>query len=40
MTSYVLVGGIKGWANAGEEYTNLMNEYDAKVWMAEEKTKQ
>ncbi|GKZ26389.1 hypothetical protein AbraIFM66951_003151 [Aspergillus brasiliensis] len=32
LTSLVLEGGIKGWAAAGKEYTDLMDEYDASVW--------
>ncbi|KAF7591035.1 hypothetical protein BBP40_002053 [Aspergillus hancockii] len=30
--SLVLEGGIKGWAAAGKEYTELMDEYDESVW--------
>lgn len=30
--SLVLTGGIKGWAAAGEEYTSLMDGYDAVHW--------
>ncbi|KAJ5929547.1 Rhodanese-like protein [Penicillium verhagenii] len=32
MESLVLEGGIKGWAAAGDEYTRLMDEYDASKW--------
>ncbi|KAJ5157487.1 Rhodanese-like domain-containing protein [Penicillium canariense] len=32
MQSLILEGGIKGWAAAGPEYTELMDEYDASVW--------
>lgn len=32
MQSLVLVDGIKGWSNAGEEYVRLMDEYQEKVW--------
>lgn len=32
MQSLTLVGGIKGWSNAGEEYVQLMDEYQEKVW--------
>ncbi|KAH6634714.1 Rhodanese-like domain-containing protein [Chaetomium sp. MPI-SDFR-AT-0129] len=32
MQSLVLVGGIKGWALAGPEYTEWMDGYDAEVW--------
>jgi arsenical-resistance protein 2 len=32
MQSLVLAEGIKGWAGAGAEYTELMLEYDGKVW--------
>jgi hypothetical protein len=28
----ILQDGIKGWANAGEEYTQLMDEYDPQPW--------
>jgi arsenical-resistance protein 2 len=30
--SMILTGGIKGWAKAGKEYVDLMDEYDASVW--------
>ena len=30
--SLVLLGGIKGWAAAGPEYTSLMDGYDTSVW--------
>ena len=30
--SVILLDGITGWAHAGKEYTDLMTEYDAKVW--------
>lgn len=29
----VLDAGIKGWAAAGDEYTQLMDGYDAAVWI-------
>ncbi|KAE8388621.1 hypothetical protein ETB97_012786 [Aspergillus alliaceus] len=32
LKSLVLEGGIKGWAAAGPEYTDLMDEYDPSVW--------
>ncbi|KAJ8102363.1 Rhodanese-like domain-containing protein [Lipomyces tetrasporus] len=32
LKSLVLEGGIKGWATAGKEYTQLMDEYEASVW--------
>jgi arsenical-resistance protein 2 len=32
MKSLVLRDGVKGWATAGSEYTDMMVEYDAKVW--------
>ena len=32
MKSLVLEGGIRGWATAGSEYTELMSEYDVSVW--------
>jgi arsenical-resistance protein 2 len=33
MQSLVLVNGIKGWATAGPEYTEWMDEYDESVWL-------
>ncbi|KAH6865997.1 Rhodanese-like domain-containing protein [Alternaria rosae] len=30
--SFVLLGGIKGWAKAGVEYTKLMDEYQEDAW--------
>ncbi|KAK3984618.1 arsenical-resistance protein 2 [Cladorrhinum sp. PSN332] len=35
MESLALVGGIKGWAGAGGEYVEWMDEYDEKVWNKE-----
>ncbi|KAK4458535.1 arsenical-resistance protein 2 [Cladorrhinum samala] len=35
MKSLALVGGIKGWAGAGGEYVEWMDEYDEKVWKKE-----
>lgn len=32
MQSYTLLGGVKGWAAAGEEYTALMDGYEASAW--------
>lgn len=32
MKSVVLLGGIKGWVAAGEEYTAYVDEYDAAKW--------
>lgn len=32
MQSLVLLDGIKGWATAGEEYVQWMDEYDQAVW--------
>ncbi|KAK4138980.1 Rhodanese-like protein [Trichocladium antarcticum] len=32
MESLALAGGIKGWANAGEEYVEWMDGYEAAVW--------
>ncbi len=32
MQSLVLVNGIKGWATAGPEYTEWMDEYDESAW--------
>lgn len=36
MTSFVLVGGIKGWADAGAEYVACMDGYDKSVWAKED----
>ncbi|OQE25153.1 hypothetical protein PENSTE_c006G01740 [Penicillium steckii] len=30
--SFILEGGIKGWAAAGPEYIQWMDEFDASVW--------
>ncbi|KAK9452436.1 hypothetical protein V1511DRAFT_485046 [Dipodascopsis uninucleata] len=32
MRSWVLEGGIKGWATGGKDYTERMCEYDISVW--------
>jgi arsenical-resistance protein 2 len=32
MKSFMLIGGIKGWASAGSEYTKLMDEYQENAW--------
>ncbi|KAG7289909.1 hypothetical protein NEMBOFW57_006286 [Staphylotrichum longicolle] len=32
MKSLALLGGIKGWAAAGDEYVEWMDGYDAAVW--------
>ncbi|KAI9373589.1 Rhodanese-like domain-containing protein [Aspergillus egyptiacus] len=32
LRSLVLEGGVKGWAAAGREYTDLMDGYDASAW--------
>ncbi|KAK3307857.1 Rhodanese-like domain-containing protein [Chaetomium strumarium] len=32
MKSLALAGGIKGWAAAGQEYVEWMDEYDPAVW--------
>ena len=32
MKSVVLLGGIKGWVAAGDEYTAYVDEYDAAKW--------
>ncbi|KAH7025291.1 arsenate reductase [Microdochium trichocladiopsis] len=32
MQSYALFEGVLGWATAGEEFTDLMEEYDEHVW--------
>ncbi|KAJ9493529.1 hypothetical protein H2202_010998 [Exophiala xenobiotica] len=32
ITSAILVDGIAGWAQAGDEYTQLMQEYDPQAW--------
>lgn len=30
--SFILRDGIAGWARAGDEYTQMMDEYDAETW--------
>ncbi|KAK3326808.1 Rhodanese-like domain-containing protein [Apodospora peruviana] len=32
MQSLALLGGVRGWANAGHEYVQWMDEYDEAVW--------
>jgi arsenical-resistance protein 2 len=32
MESFILEGGIKGWAKAGEEYVKLMDGYEEAAW--------
>ncbi|KAK6207851.1 hypothetical protein QIS74_12932 [Colletotrichum tabaci] len=32
MSSVVLLGGIKGWVAAGEEYISYVDEYDPAMW--------
>jgi hypothetical protein len=32
MESVVLQGGIKGWATAGDEFVEWMDEYDSCFW--------
>lgn len=32
MQSLVLLEGIKGWATAGPDYTQQMDEYEEAVW--------
>jgi len=32
MKSFMLMGGVKGWAGAGTEYTSLMDEYREGIW--------
>lgn len=32
MKSFILLEGIKGWAGDGSDFTQLMDEYDEKVW--------
>lgn len=32
MASLVLFEGVKGWAKAGAEYVQWMDEYDEKAW--------
>ncbi|MCJ1387747.1 hypothetical protein MMC18_000590 [Xylographa bjoerkii] len=34
--SVILLDGVAGWARAGEEYTDLMEEYDAASWKKEQ----
>lgn len=28
----ILTGGIKGWVKAGQDYVELMDEFEASVW--------
>ncbi|ETS80711.1 hypothetical protein PFICI_08240 [Pestalotiopsis fici W106-1] len=37
MESIILVEGIRGWANAGDKFTDWLDEYDASYWESEEK---
>ena len=30
--SYILAEGVSGWANAGEEFTKMMDEYREECW--------
>jgi arsenical-resistance protein 2 len=32
MESFILEGGIKGWARGGEEFVKLMDGYEASTW--------
>ena len=32
--SIILTGGIKGWAKAGPEFVDFMDEYKEDVWKA------
>lgn len=32
MKSVILTGGIKGWANAGDEYVKFMDGYVPEYW--------
>ncbi|KAI0395041.1 Rhodanese-like protein [Xylariaceae sp. FL0594] len=32
MESLILLGGIKGWATAGDEFVSWMEEFDASYW--------
>jgi hypothetical protein len=32
MEGLILEGGIKGWVNAGPEYVEWMDGYNAEVW--------
>jgi len=32
ISSMILLDGIAGWAKAGEDYSKMMDEYDAEVW--------
>ena len=38
LESLVLVGGIYGWANAGAEYVEWMDEYQPEVWQRAKKS--
>jgi len=32
INSVILLDGVAGWAKAGEDYTKMMDEYDAEGW--------
>lgn len=33
MGSYILMNGIKGWSDAGNEYIEFMDEYQKEPWV-------
>jgi arsenical-resistance protein 2 len=33
MESFILEGGIKGWANGGKEFVDLMDGYEEGAWL-------
>ncbi|KAK5203198.1 hypothetical protein LTR96_010961 [Exophiala xenobiotica] len=34
--SFILRDGVGGWARAGDEYTRMMDEYDAQIWASKQ----
>lgn len=35
ISSIILKDGVAGWANAGEDYISLMEEYNASAWASQ-----
>ena len=35
ISSVILKDGVAGWANAGEDYTSMMEEYNASAWASQ-----
>ncbi|KAK5309892.1 hypothetical protein LTR93_012153, partial [Exophiala xenobiotica] len=34
--SFILRDGVGGWARAGDEYTRMIDEYDAQIWASKQ----